>query len=256
MNCLFSTKKWAAVFVAVLAFFSGSAAAEDLSILCTLPLESLGNGMVNVYKAQTSQDVKITISTGAIVRDRIRKGEKFDIVITTRDVIEGWAASGQLAKGNATGIGKIGYGLRIRKGYPKLDISTVDGFKNALRGAKSIGGSEGSVALGYLETLLRDLGLAEELKSRTKVFARGTFPKWLINGEADMVVSFISEFIYLKDNVDYAGPLPKELQSYVEFHAGIGAESTKKEQAIKFLQFANSPSVDSLFMSTGVDRIR
>ncbi len=71
-----------------------------------------------------------------------------------------------------------------------------------------------------------------------------------------MVVSFISEFIHLKENVDYAGPLPKELQSYVEFFAGIGATSSKKEEALKFLQFANGPSVDNLFRATGVDRTR
>ena len=129
INNLFLTKKWAVIFVAAFTFCGCGAAAEDLSILCTLPLQALGNGMVKAYKAQTAEDVKITISTGAIIRDRISKGGKFDIVITTRDVIENWTASGQLAKGSATGIGKLGYGLGVRKGYPKLDIGTVDGFK-------------------------------------------------------------------------------------------------------------------------------
>lgn len=248
-------KKLIISFLAFCLLFN-NACAEGLSILCTLPLQALGQGIVNVYKAVSGAEVTLTINTGAIIRERIRKGDKFDIVITTRGDIEEWGASGQLSKDSATGIGKIGYGLGLRKGYPKPDISTVEGLKNALRGAKIIGGSEGSVALGFLEKLQKDLSLTEEMKPKTKVFARGTFPKWLVNGEADMVVSFISEFIHLKESIDYAGPLPKEVQSYVEFFAGIGSTSSKTGEALKFLQFVNGQSVENQFRTTGMERIR
>ena len=255
MNCSTSVSKWAFILFTWFVSFGG-AAAESLSVLCTLPLQALGQGIVAAYKAQTGEEITITISTGALIRERINNGEKFDVVITTRDVIENWIASGQLTKGSATGIGRIGYGLGVRKGYPKPDISTVEGFKNALRGAKSIGGSEGSVALGFYEKLIKDIGIEEDLKPKTRIFARGTFPKWIVDSEVDMVVSFVSEFIHLKDTVDYAGSLPKELQSYVEFYAGIGDGSSMKERALKFLQFATGPTVDGIFQATGVDRIR
>jgi molybdate transport system substrate-binding protein len=237
--------------------FIGNAVAESLSVLCTLPLQALGQGIVAAYKSQTGEEVNITINTGALIRERINKGEKFDLVITTRDVIEGWVTTGRLSKDGATGIGRIGYGLGIRKGYPKPDIGTVEAFKNALRGAQSIGGSEGSVALAFYERLVKDIGLADEVKPKTKVFPRGTFPKWIVNGEVDMVVSFMSEFIHLKETVDTAGPLPNELQSYVEFHAGVGAgEKAMTGRALKFLQFATGSSVDRIFQATGVDRLR
>lgn len=255
MNFSTFVSKWAFIFFTVFASF-GAVAAERLSVLCTLPLQALGQGIVAAFKAQTGEEIAITINTGAVIRDRINKGEKFDVVITTRDVIENWIVSGQLSKGSATAFGRIGYGLGVRKGYPKPDISTVEGFKNALRGAKSIGGSEGSVALGFYEKLIKDIGLADDLKPKTRIFARGTFPKWIANSEVDMVVSFISEFIHLKETVDYAGSLPKELQSYVEFYAGIGDGGATKGQALKFLRFATGHSVDGIFQATGVDRLR
>ena len=154
-------KKLITSFLA-LSLLVNHAGAEGLSILCTLPLQALGQGIVNAYKSESKAEIALTINTGAIIRKRIRKGEKFDIVITTRDNIEGWGASGELSKDSVIEIGKIGYGLGLRKGYPKPDINTVEGFKNALRGAKIIGGSEGSVALSFLEKLQKDLSLVEE----------------------------------------------------------------------------------------------
>src|SRR5260370_19252169 len=68
---------------------------------------------------------------------------------------------------------RAGIGVAVKAGAPKLDLSTVDAFKRAMRNAKSIGYSTAGSG-PMVAKIMQDLGLTDELKARTKFL--GGFP--------------------------------------------------------------------------------
>src|SRR5437867_10802959 len=70
-------------------------------------------------------------------------------------------------------IAKVGVGVFVRKGAAKPDISSADAFKRSMLAARSIaypdpagGGASGI----YVASLLERLGIAVEMKTKTKLF--------------------------------------------------------------------------------------
>jgi len=83
------------------------------------------------------------------------------------------------------------------------------------------GGSSGI----YVAGLLEKLGIANEIKPKAVLVHGGAVADHVAKGEAELGIHQISEILPVK-GITLVGALPKEIQNYTIYAAGIAANST------------------------------
>jgi len=150
-------------------------------------------------------------------------------------------------------FGRTGLGVAVRNGVPKPDISTVDAFKRALLSAKSVGHSkEGQTGVNFLIVLER-LGITAEMKPKLKTYEGNQMAEALAKGTEEMGVTGMGPVLEMKD-VQKLGGLPPEIQRYVNFSAGVSANSKEPEAARALLKFMMSPEAAAVAKAKGLER--
>jgi len=147
-------------------------------------------------------------------------------------------------------------GVVVKEGAPRPDIGSVDAFKKALLAAKSVayidpqaGGSSGI----YVAGLLDKLGIAAEIKPKAVLIHGGAVAEHVANGEAEIGIHQISEILPVK-GITLVGPLPKEIQNYTIYSAGIGAASHNAEAAKALIKAFSSPKAIAAMKDKGMSQ--
>jgi Bacterial extracellular solute-binding protein len=122
----------------------------------------------------------------------------------------------------------------------KPPIESVDDFKLALFQARVIvyaDPNRGGAAGIHIAGVIDKLGLAEQLKPRTKYGAGGDVTEvTLAQGNGALGMTQISEIVE-KEGAEFVDPLPKELQNYTGVSAGIPTGMPQSESVTAFLKF-------------------
>ena len=146
-------------------------------------------------------------------------GAAFDVTILVGN-LDDLVKQGKVAAGTPVALGRSGYGLAVRHGAPKPDISTTEAFKRTMLNATSIGYTKGGGSGEYFVKLLDRLGIAEAMKPKLRP---GTNMQAAVaRGEIEMTVNGIVPILRVP-GIELVGPLPPELQSYSTFYAGVSA---------------------------------
>ncbi len=237
------------------ALCSTASRAAELKLLTAGAFKSTVTALLPEYEKASSNKVSVTNDTVGALMKRIAAGETFDVVVMTPEAVDRLAGEGKVISGSRTDLARVGVGVMVKAGATKPDISTVDAFRKALLAARSIsfidpasGGSSGI----YVEKLLERLGLADELKPKEKLKQGGAVADYIESGEAELGIHQISE-ILPHAGVTLVGPLPKELQHYTVYAAGIGAGTRHAEAAKALIASLSGPSAQALFKSKGME---
>jgi molybdate transport system substrate-binding protein len=147
-------------------------------------------GILLEFERSSGHKVTSEYRTAGAVADRFQKGEAVDVTIVTRSQIDVLQKQGRIIENSRADIAKVGIGVFVRRGASKPDITSVDSFKRSLMVTKSIayidptsGGASGI----YMTGLMERLGIAAEVKPKTKLAAPGGFLYELVaKGDAEM----------------------------------------------------------------------
>ena len=82
--------------------------------------------------------------------------------------------------------------------------------------------------------------------------AAGVSQNWSARGEANMAVQQIPELLPV-EGVDFAGPLPDELQLYTVFSAGVSAACNAKDVATALIDALIAPAAAALLKAKGLE---
>lgn len=100
---------------------------------------------------------------------------------------------------------------------------------------------------------MEKLGIAEQLKPKTKLVAAGGSPGALAaSGEAEIVVQMMSELVPIA-GAEVVGPLPPGLQRTTVFSAGIGASAAAPAAAQRLILFLSSPAAAPELREAGLE---
>ena len=143
--------------------------------------------------------------------------------------------------------------MAVKKGAPKPDISTTEAFKRALLDAKSICYVEQGGTGIYLKGLLERLGIAEQLKAKTKLLPPSNPAAHAVaNGEAAIGMTQISEILPYA-GAELVGPLPAEIQLTTSFATAVGANAKQSAPAQALIRFLTAPTAAPVFKAKGLD---
>jgi molybdate transport system substrate-binding protein len=222
-------------------FLSSAVQAAEIKVISTQATEQAYREVMPIFEKTTGHKVT-TVFTGTLdVEKRLASGEHFDVLIMSGPSIEQHLKDGMLAPDSRVTFGtSAGIGLAVRPGLAKPNISTLDALKKTLLDARSIGLATGPSGK-YMLALFDRLGIANELKAKTKITPSGVFVgNFITSGEVDMGFQQISELARF-EGIDYVGPLPDEVQEYTVFAGGVAATTKVGEAARALLNFLRSP---------------
>jgi molybdate transport system substrate-binding protein len=165
-------------------------------------------------------------------------------------VIDDLIKSGKIV-GMRVDFARAGIGVAVKAGAPKLDLSTVEAFKRAMRAAKSIGYSTAGSGL-MVAKIMADLGLTDELKARTKFLDGFPAAEAVARGEVEIALQQINVILPVA-GAELGGVLPPELQQYNPFAAGVLAVSKEKEVATAMVKFMGAPENRALVRKSGME---
>jgi len=120
----------------------------------------------------------------------VQGGETADLLVLTRRGLDALVKDGKAAAGSDATFASSGMAVVVKKGASKPDISTPEAFKQTLLAAKSIAYSNpaaGGASGVYFSKLLERMGIAEQMKAKTKYPpAGGNSANLVVSGEADL----------------------------------------------------------------------
>ena len=153
-----------------------------------------------------------------------------------------------------TPVAKLEFGVIIRKGATKPDVSRVHALKQTLMSTKSIasGDPESSASGKYFASLIERLRIADAIKPKIKTFSSGTAAlEAIANGEADIGVGLVSAAN--GPCTELAGVLPAQAKKFNSYAVGILTSSNQIQAAKAFASFISSPTSLATMKSKGFD---
>ena len=234
------------------------AEAAELKVLSAIGMQSVLEGLGPKFERATGHKLAISFATAGAAIKRAQGGEAVDVVIATRQAIDGLVKNGKAAADNVTTLASAGISVAIRKGAPRPDISSPDALKRTLLAAKSISyvepASGGASGVHFAKVLDR-LGIANEMKSKT-IFPNPKTPAevgvLVANGEAEIGVHVIVELVSVA-GIDIVGPLPGDLQNIIVFAAAVMASAKDAEAAKALVTFLRTPEAVAVIKTKGME---
>jgi molybdate transport system substrate-binding protein len=199
------------------------------------------------------QPLTIEFGTSATIRERIEKGEAFDAVVLTVEVIDALAKAGKVAPDSVNALGRTAVGVGVRAGATPPDIKSPDAIKKALLAAKSPTYVGPGAARPPVDRMITALGIADAI-ARKIVVARSVDEaiESVASGRADMIFAPASE-IQPAAGVQFVGPLPAEFASYISFAGALSPNTSAKAAAERFLVELRRPGTAAAYKAKGME---
>jgi molybdate transport system substrate-binding protein len=249
-----TTKALAAALIALLAWPHGALAQMKVII---------SGGFSGAYEQllpefEQESHIKVTTGSGASQGDgpqtigaQLARGEKADVVILSREGLDGLIAAGRIAAGTDADLATVGIGVAVRKGAAKPDLGSVDAIRQALLKARAVAVPASTSGIWLVKELFPKLGIAETLN--VKVSPRGAGATAMVAaGEADLGVLPISEILHDK-GVELAGVLPPEIQFIQTFSAAVVAGASEAEAGKRLIEFLTSARAAAAIKGAGLE---
>lgn len=225
-------------------------AVAPIKILSGGAMRTLMAEIVPRFERAKGIKVEIEFRLTSVLQKEIEAGAAFDIALLPRPELDALAQAGKIAVGATADIARSAVGLAVRAGALKPDIASVAALKRTLLGARSISYSDGPSG-AYIGGLLERMGIAEEMKSKTKLTS-APVAELVAAGEAEIGMQQIVAILPV-EGAELVGPLPSELQNVIVYAAGLGARAVEPAAARGFIAFMVTPEAARLIRAKGME---
>jgi molybdate transport system substrate-binding protein len=237
-----------AAFIMTLA---ASLQAAELKVIAGGSMTASMNALAAPFEKTSGHKLSIHFDSTPNIIARVNSGTPFDVVVVPVDVFKDAAAKARFAPGPTIDIARVGYGLIVRAGAPKPDISTPDAFKKALLAAPSIAFLPASAAGAYITKVFERLGIAEEMKAKTKVQAApAQIAPAVARGEAELGVFLVN--VLVAPGVELVGPFPGELQQELVFTSAVAADTKEADAAKALIDYLRTQEATAIIKAAGM----
>jgi molybdate transport system substrate-binding protein len=238
------------IFAATLVL-SPVADAVELKVIAGGSMTASLNAVAPEFEKATGHKVVTHFDSTPNIITRVTSGTPFDVVVVPVDVFKDAAAKARFAPGPTIDIARVGYGVIVRAGAPKPDISTPDALKKALLDAQSVTFLPASAAGAYVLKTFERLSIGEAMKAKTKAQTATTqIPVAVASGEAELGVFLVN--VLTAPGVELAGSFPAELQQELVFTAAVAADTKEADAAKAFISYLTTPAATAVIKAKGM----
>jgi molybdate transport system substrate-binding protein len=152
------------------------AAALCVLLLCLAPSRTVGQSTAQIrvissggFRApldavlldfQKTTAITATVSAGQsqgdtpnTIANQLRRGVQADVVIMSREGLDGLIADSRIVKGSDVNLAETPLGVSVRAGAPKPDIRTVEPFKKTLLNTRAVTFPSSTTGIYMITTL-------------------------------------------------------------------------------------------------------
>ena len=237
--------------------FGGKPASAEINVMTSGGFTAAYNDLRPDFEKRTGHTVKTAYGASMgnandSIPSRLGRGEPADVVILARSALDALAKDGKVIPGSQVDLVRSAIGFAVKKGAPRPDISTVDALKRTLIAAPSIAYSASASGTYYETEMLRNLGIEDQVKPKSKRILSERVGTVVARGDAALGLQQVSELMPI-EGIDYIGPLPVEVQRVTVFSAGIATGSKHPDAARELIRYLNSPAAAPTIAKTGLE---
>ena len=225
---------------------------NTIRLLSTLALMGAVRSLAGRYEAEAGVRIDADFAPTLGLLERLRNGEAADVVILTREGLDGLKANGSVVAESGVDLARSFVGLAVKAGADHPDIATEPALRATLLGARAVAYSGLGASGIFFARLIERMGIASEINARARIIPQGFTAERLLSGEADLAVQQISE-LKLVAGIKIIGAIPLHLQSPAVFSAGRLAVSKNPQQADRLLKFLASPEAAPALRESGLE---
>ena len=230
---------------------SASLQAAELKVIAGGSMTASMNALAAPFEKASGHRLSIHFDSTPNIIARVNSGTPFDVAVVPADVFKDAAAKARFVPGPTIDIARVGYGVIVRAGAPKPDISTPDAFKKAMLAAPSIAFLPASAAGAYVTKVFERLGIAEDMKAKTKVQAApAQIAPAVAKGEAEVGV-FLTN-VLVAPGVELVGPFPGELQQELVFTSAVAADTKEADAAKALIDYLKTQEATAIIKAAGM----
>src|SRR5215475_15585527 len=175
------------------------ARADGLRILSAAAMQSAFPEIARGFEGDSGHTLRISYATIGAVTQRVLAGETADVVIASTLSMRALVDKGKVDGGSQLIVCRTGIGLIVPSGDPKPPMDTVEDFKRAVLAARVVVYADpvrGGAAGVHVGTVLKKLGIADQLKSQITLAAGGDITEVTVGqGAGALGLTQISEIV-------------------------------------------------------------
>ena len=224
---------------------------QSLKLFSTIAMRNVLKAIIPEFEKRSDAHVTIEYGATAQLSERIRAGERADAIMAVSSSIEELMNEGILQPGSRLDFVSSDVAMAVKQGAPAPDISTAEAFKATLLSCRSVCFSKQGASGMYFASLLKKLGIEDEVRAKALVLPEGLTGEPVARGEIELAVQQMSELMQVS-GIDIFAKLPPAVQQSTIFSLASFAE-TKQAKVIQSLAtFMHSPEVSAALRSQGL----
>ena len=204
------------------------------------------------FERKTGIHVDVAYDPAQIILKRVEAGESADLAIVGESVLDALIAKRKIDPQSRRAIARCGVGIGVRAGARKPDLSSTEALKRTLLEAKSIAHTTSGASGIHFAQVIERLGIVDQVKAKAVTQPGGLVGELVASGKAEIAVQQIPEIMAVP-GVDFAGPLPPELQNISTSVAGIFVESKNAAAARALVEFLLTAEAGRVFEASGLE---
>lgn len=243
--------------VAVTTVIGGRASSQELDALRVYSsngVRSVLQEMQPEIERAIGRTLAFQFSTSRDLTDRISANEAFDVAILTPSLVNDLIAARKVVPDSRNEFARVGVGVGSRAGAPLKSVGTLDELRQTLLEAESIAFGQSGQSRRTNEASFEALGIADDMRRKTRLTGPGEAPGLVADGDIELVLTLVSELLR-EPGVQFLGPLPPEVQGYVDFAAGVSTNTPNRAPAAAFVEFLSTPAFIAELERNGLERI-
>ena len=206
-----------------------------LNILSGGAAQGLVASLASKFKALTGLDISGEFGAVGAMADKLRSGTSADIVVLTAAMIADLAKEKLVIVDSKSDIGPVETAVAVRAGNPLVRVNDAAALRDALRAADAIfvPDTKASTAGLHVAKVLRQLGIAEEVAARLKIFPNGaTAMRHLAEADAIRPIGCTQSTEILNTaGVVLLGSLPPGCERTTMYTAAVTTQAANPERA-------------------------
>ncbi|MEA2898455.1 MAG: molybdate transport system substrate-binding protein, partial [Bradyrhizobium sp.] len=148
---------------------------SSLKILSGGAAQGLVASLAPKFKAMTGLDITGEFGAVGAMADKLRAGMPADIVVLTAAMIAALARENRVVSTSVADIGRVEAAVAVRAGDPQVAVRDIAELRQAFLAANAIfvPDTRASTAGIHVAKVLQQLGIADEVAARLKIFPNG-----------------------------------------------------------------------------------